>query len=265
MSFDYGLDDEPHIRYAIQRIKGDFGHDVSVDAAARRLHRVGRNDNLDTTRRLLWLNTTVAEEVRLTDNLIDSISSDDDTDAQVMQVEGQRLVDGNLISVIQSVQLNGETRVALPIPLARGTSMFVNDFPRLEGQVWLYENTSLTNGVPSDKTKAHLTATGAKNQSEKAAAVAPFDHYLILTSFYGSVLTKQSAAVEIDLQIARTDKAYRTIMDISMHSNGGLALYPFSPFEVVRPNSDVRTMGVSGSNNAEAVAGLSGYFAKIIG
>ena len=74
--------------------------------------------------------------------------------------------------VTQSVTLNGQTRVALSTPIARSTLATVPNQDRaanLVGEIYVYEDTALSGGKPTDTTKIHLTVEAGKNQSEKAS------------------------------------------------------------------------------------------------
>jgi len=82
---------------------------------------------------------------------IDSISSDNAGDIHDIIIVG---LDVNYNPVAaQTVTLNGQTRVAIPIALFRVTVIYNATSTATAGMLWVYVNTALTAGKPTDLTK----------------------------------------------------------------------------------------------------------------
>jgi len=94
---------------------------------------------------------------------IDSISSSDAGDTHDITIEG---LDINYNAVAaQTVTLNGQNRVAIPISLLRITKIYNATGTETLGAIWVYVDTALTAGKPTDLTKIrssiHRTAGSA--------------------------------------------------------------------------------------------------------
>lgn len=111
---------------------------------------IGHDNNIGTSIATIG-NNLGAVHTYSTSADIDSISSDDASDTHDIVIEGLD-VDYNNVAA-QTVTLNGQTRVALPTPLFRITSIYNDTTTPTLGIVWVYVNTALTAGKPSDETK----------------------------------------------------------------------------------------------------------------
>ena len=259
------LDGDPRIAYAISQILGDYGDTVSVATKKKVLRKFGRSDDIDTgSFKTVWMNTTIAEETLPASDLIDTISSSAAGDTQAVTIEGHTISGSNLTFVVQSATLNGQTKVVLSTPLARSTRVYNNGATDFAGDVAVYEDTAIVAGVPTDKTKVHLTASIGKNQSEKCATSVSSVDYWILTSLHAGVLTKTAATVEFELQIKLSGKVFRNVYDFAASSSSGTITLSLDPYIIVPKNSDVRMLATSSANNAEVEAGMNGFLAVIV-
>jgi len=102
--------------------------------------------------------------------IIDSISSADNTDTQAIELQG---LDSNYELVLQTVILTGQTRKALNTNLIRVLRMKNIGSTDLAGEVYCYENTALTAGVPTDTTKVRAAIVVGNNQTEMAVYTIP--------------------------------------------------------------------------------------------
>lgn len=168
--------------------------------------------------------------------------------------------------VTQDVTLTGQTRAALGTALARCTRVYVKEQNRatdLVGGVFVYENTSLTSGKPTDTTKIYLTVQPGKNQSEKASTSLSSTDYWILTSFRASVFDKTGGTIDCALQIRRPGSVFREVEDVvATADNNGI--FKFNPFLIVPKDSDVRLVATAAATGTEATGSIQGYLAEVV-
>lgn len=101
---------------------------------------------------------------------IDSISSSSTNDTLAILVQG---LDANTNLVTQTVTLNGQTRVALSTNLWRVFRAYNDNGTLAVGHVVIYENTALTAGVPTDKSKIRAIIHPEAQQTEMAIYTVP--------------------------------------------------------------------------------------------
>lgn len=115
---------------------------------------------------------------------IDSISSNNALDTQVIKLQG---LDENYELVTQEATLNGQTRVALTTPLRRVFRLKNDGLTDLNGYVYVYENTALTAGVPTDTTKVRAVIQNGFNQTLMAVYTIPAGKTGYLRDWYASI------------------------------------------------------------------------------
>jgi hypothetical protein len=243
-----------------------FGDEVSVDKKAKSLTKFGKSAALSTgSLQTVW--TVGGNETYVTTNSIDSISSSSASDEEQIYIEGHTVTgtgfDQQFTFVSFVVTLNGQTRVALPISLARVSLAYNNNGSPLAGRVVVYEDTALTNGIPTDATKIHIDIPLGFQESFKAATTFSNTDYYILTGGFGSVSGKTSGAADFYLEIREPGKVFRQVAAVSA-SNAGPWLIDLDPAVVIPKNCDVRVRVDSGSNNIVVFSSFQGYLAKVI-
>jgi len=138
---------------------------------------------------------------------IDSISSSNATDTEIISITGQT-ADGT--EVVQTATLNGQTRVALGTPLYRVYRAYNATGTPLVGHTVVYVNTALTAGVPTDKTKIRLVIHPGYEQTEMAVYTIPLGYTGYLVSFYASTSgASKSSNYVINLDTREPDKVFR--------------------------------------------------------
>jgi len=128
-------------------------------------------------------NLNLMSYVYSTTAAIDSISSSNSADTQVVVLQG---LNADLELVDQSVTLNGQNRVALTTPLLRVFRGKNNSATAFNGYIYVYENTAISSGVPTDKTKVRLVIQGANNQTLMAVYTIPIDRVGYMRDWYAS-------------------------------------------------------------------------------
>lgn len=93
---------------------------------------------------------------------IDSISSDNDTDTQDVMITG---LDENWDEVSQTITMTGQTRKDLDTPLIRVYRAINMGTVDIAGNVYIYPDTPLTTGTPTDTTKIRAMIRDGNNQT----------------------------------------------------------------------------------------------------
>lgn len=261
---------DPNIMQSIRIIENDYGDTVSVVAKKKNLFKFGRNTNVGTsaTGYTIWFTgQDQAHEtyVAANTNSIDSISSSSGSDNSgvTVTIEGHTETGSAKTFVSQTATLNGNTRVPLTTSLNRCTRVFVNGSQSNVGELYVYENTSLSTGKPSDTTKIHATVPATKNQTEKASTSLSNTDYWIITKFDASLLTKTSNVyAEVEIQVRLNGKVFRPICQPIAVGAGDSREFSFKPYLIVPKNSDVRLVAI-GSASCSVSGGMQGYLASV--
>lgn len=252
---------------AEREIQATFGDVVSIDRKAKSLIKFGKSAALSTNRETVW--DVGGHETYATANVIDSISSSSALDNQEVYLECHTVTgtgtDQQFTFLSQTVTLNGQNRVLLPTPVARVSLAYNNNGTDLAGAVYVYENTAIVGGVPSDLTKVHSKIGQGFQQNFKAATTFSNTDYYILTGGFGSVSNKQSAAADFFLEIKMPGKVFRQVAAVSANSAGGAWQVELDPAVIIPKNADVRVTCQTNTQGAEVYASFKGYLAKVIG
>lgn len=253
---------------AEREVRATFGDVISVDRKAKSLLKFGKSAPLTAgVRETIW--PLGGNEVYVFDNVIDSISSSSALDFDEIYLECHTVtgtgLDQQYTFLTQTVTLNGQNRVPLPVPVARVSRMFNNNGVDLIGQVYCYQDTAVVAGVPSDLTKVHAVIPQGFNQTFKAATTFSNEDYYILTGGFGSVSNKQAANVDFYLEVRTPAKVFRQGAATSASSTGGSWSVELDPAIIVPKNSDVRITCEASANGAVVYGSFKGYLAKVIG
>jgi hypothetical protein len=252
---------------AEREIYSTFGDEVSIDLKAKSLVKFGKSAPLNAlTRETIW--DLGGMETYVDSNLIDSISSSSALDNEEILLECHTVtgtgVDQQFTFLVQVVSLNGQNRVALPFPVARVSRVFNNNGTELAGAVYVYQNTAIVGGVPSDLTKVHAAIALGFQQNFKAATTFSNEDYYILTGGFGSVSNKQAANVDFYLEFKQAGKVFREGAAVSASSTGGSWVIDLDPAIIIPKNSDVRITCEASASGAVVFGSFKGYLAKVI-
>jgi len=248
---------------AEREIEQQFGQKVSIDRKAKSLIKFGKSAPLATgSLQTVW--TVGGNETYVSANTIDSISSSSALDTEQVYLECHTVDEsGNFTFLSQVVTLNGQNRVALPVPVARVSLAYNNSGTNLVGRVVVYENTALNNGIPTDVTKIHIDIPAGLQESFKAATTFSSSDYFVLTGGFGSVSSKTSGAADFYLEIREQNKVFRQVAAISGSAAGPWEI-KLDPAVVLPKNSDIRFRAETANNNLVVFTVFQGYLAKIL-
>ena len=128
---------------------------------------------------------------------IDSISSSNAGDTVDIEIQG---LDGNYDLTTQTVTLTGQTRVALSTSLIRVFRLKNVGATDLAGNCYVYENTTISGGVPTDTTKVRAMIANGNNQTLMAVYTIPAGYTGYMRDWYcSSSGAKKDSAFVVDL------------------------------------------------------------------
>lgn len=255
-----------NLSHAIGVIRSTYGDDVSIDAKSKTLYKFGRNPATNSST-FETVQPEGGDETYATTNAIDKFSSSNAGDTQEIVIEGHTISGGKLTFVTQTVTLEGQTEKALTTPLARVTRLYNNGSTPFAGDVYVYEDDTVSAGVPQTASKIHMKVAVADigEQSEKCSTSISNTDYLIITQFIGYCFDKTAETVEFigELrQVGTTNKVFRRVFSTA-GSDGRPTVIEFDPPFIVPKNHDIRVRAKT-AGVADVGASFNGYLAKVI-
>jgi len=239
------------LAHAIKSISDTYSDTVDIWEKGKVLNKFGYNPDLDTgVAETIW--NQGGNETLKTANDIDIIVSTNAGDTQDVVIEGHTISGSDLTFVTQTATLNGTTNVSLTTPLARVTRVYNDSSTDFAGDITVEDN----------GTSVHAKVSGStgQNQTKKCQTATSSVDYWIITSISGGVVGSVSATVQFELQVKLSGKVWRALYDFNSSDYTQVDL---STYIIVPPNSDIRIIGTSGTNNTEAVAAIQGYLAIV--
>ena len=246
-----------------REIQATYGDYVSIDKKAKSLIKFGKSAALSTnTLETVW--SVGGNETYISTNDISFISSSSASDTEQVTIEGHTVLNGEFTFVVQTATLNGQNAVGLTIDLARVSRVYNSDSTELVGRVVVYENATLSGGIPTDATKIHIDIPAGFQQSFKSATTFSNTDYFIMTGFYGAVSAKASAAVDFYVEIREAGKVFLPKGSFTASSTGGASDISLDPAIIVPKNADIRIRAETVTNNAIVFGIFKGYLAKVL-
>lgn len=255
----------PQLAYAMQVILNNFGDNVSIVTKSKFLIKFGKSSQVGTVNTtIMTLPSGVLNETYISDNLITTISSSNVNDVEPIVIEGHT-IDGNndFIFSTQTATLDGQNKVTLTTPLARCTRMYANGSNNLIGDIYAYQEDTITSGVPDTGSKVHCIIPSGVNNSLKASTTTSKNDYWIVTQFGATILEKNASFAEVALEIRQKGKTFRQSNIIGTSSGQQVVQY-FDPYLIVPSNADVRLVAKGGGANIEVAGFIEGYLAIVI-
>jgi hypothetical protein len=190
---------------------------------------------------------------------INTISSSNALDQQDVTIGG---LDINGTKTIQTVTLNGQTKATLTTPLWRVYRMINSDVTNqadrtigFNGNVYLYEDTAITAGVPDDPSKVKGYIFDGNNQTQMALYTIPkgFTGYIIGGSV--KMTKKQSAAVVYQTWFRQFGSVFRLIDTSALNSVGTGVSLGLNPIPQMIPEKTDIVLAAESDTNATGTAG----------
>ncbi len=193
-------------------------------------HKFGLVPNFGTTTGkgvVVWdgsdaLGLNQPEYIYSTAPIIDSLSSSDAADVQPILIVG---LDTNWNEVWQTVYLQGQIRVVLPIPLIRcyrgfnaGLGIEAVNFA---GTIYAYEDTPIVDGVPTDTTKVRAVVSIGRNQTLMAVYTVPAGKTAYIRKRFSSLANeKKDIASVLTVEARRFGGVFRVVDVFTLLSSG---------------------------------------------
>jgi hypothetical protein len=190
---------------------------------------------------------------------IDSVSSTDAGDTMDVDIEGLE-ADGT--EGTRTITLNGQNRVAISPPLFRFHRGYNSNGIVFAGHIIIYENGTLSGGVPTDKTKIKGVIHPEEQQTEMAIYTIPSDKTGYLLGGYASTAgANKSSNYVIQFRTRESGGVFRTQQKVAL-SDTGSSFIPFTyPIpQKLEPLTDVKAtaqMTATGGTGATVSAGFS--------
>tara|TARA_R110000764_G_C11029370_1_gene385300 strand:- start:15768 stop:16568 length:801 start_codon:yes stop_codon:yes gene_type:complete len=263
-----GTDSYIWVQQAINEVVRQDGRSVSVDLEQQSIHRLGRNLNMTAdVPNIIW-NVGTADEIlpAAGTNPIDRLVSSSASDTGTVELRGHTSdALGNKTFTITSVTITGQTPVVLTTPLHRVVDIIRTGTPKLVGNVFVYENTAVTAGVPGDLTKVHAKIDGALGyqRGNKAAITISSDVYFFITSWTFSVNRQQTGYCDFTLETKNINEVFREQAVASSSRDTGTDVITFRPFLIMKPNADLLVRGVASGTGIRSTTEISGVVASV--
>lgn len=246
----------PELKKAMEQAKQIYGKEYRFDSY---FTKFGKNLDVDLAWETVWL-TGGTEFLDFGNcNCIDSMSSSDNTDTQIVEISGTIQSGGQELGVVFTDTLTGQTPKVLNTPLHRINRLenFGSDFL---GTVYVYSGGAVTLGVPQVQDSIHLTISGNNNQSFKTAFSVPSNkHFIVDKLVFGVRATGPAAEVDFEIRVKEAGRVFKTKRFGTATSGTGTIPYDLQ-FLLVPGGSDVLVRAISDVNNAVVNASIIGYF-----
>lgn len=257
----YSGDVQNAFKLAQQEIYSSYGHVVRI--GRKSLSKYGRNPNVGTSEVDISWNGGV--EVHTFDNTITHISSANAGDTGTVYLEHTTISGGVFTFGTQVATLNGQNKVALSTPCAEVTRMR----GVTTGEVYVYEDTALTAGKPTDTAKIHNTLVPGDRSSLKCGTAVAGGNYFVMTSAYAAMgKASGSAAAEIRVKMANLGDTYLGNLDYTAFVTSITLSAPLNmeatEFQIVKPNSLVTMSAAASGGTLDIMGRFSGFFADIV-
>ena len=259
------------LEQAENEILQTFGDRVSFLGAGKSVLQYGRRTlALSSTRyTIMDAPDSVVNENLIQTNSINRISSTEGLDDQEVVIEGFTLQGDNQdkVFVSQTATLNGQNKVNLSTGLARVTRVYNNDSSDIAGNVYVYEDGTISLGVPQTDNDIHIELRGQGGQvaAKAATAVAQDEYLIILSSYFAIDRSESSGNADWRIEVAERDKVFLPVVEGTVRSAGDARDFIQYDAPIIVPkNGEVRMTGVASALGTNVFGWFSGFLASVI-
>lgn len=210
----------------------------------------GCNDGLGISKIPQYTYSTTAD--------IDTITSSDIGDAMDIEVQG---LDANWDLTVQTITLNGQLEVLLPIPLIRVFRVKNVGSVDLVGDVYIRTTGSgAAAGLPTDPTSVRAIIHAEDNQTQMAIFTVPMGYSLFITHGWASIARKKDCAIIIKIYQRTFGGVFRILHTLALNVNGTCSDHrPYQvPFELPEKADIAYVVASVSANDAGVSAGFHG-------
>lgn len=261
--------DDFAVRHAIEEVRSSY-NGVRVRPKWKTLNKFGRNEAVGTGgTTLMTLKSGQNAETYASGNTIGYVSSSSSADMGKTVVLEYHVTDGagNLTFGAQTMTLDatdGQVKTAIPTACFRVSRSCTYDATgqevSLTGDLYVYEDDTVSAGVPATAAKVHLIQPAGRQQSQKAATSISSVDYWVVTRVGSTIAEKTTTGADIRVWTRRLGQPFRAVVDESYINTGGPYALEESPYCFIIPaNSDVYMQGVSASGTIKMAGRMSGF------
>ena len=251
-----------------REVLSTFGDTIKVSDKAKTLRLLGVNVAASTAKETVWF--PGGSETYVTTNAIDTLSSSSASDTdQVIRVEGHTVVGTGLSAVYTFVSqlapvLTGQTKVVLATPLARVSYIHVHGVGSVPvGDIYVYEDDTITLGVPDTPAKIHQKIEAVHSNGEKAATTLSGTDYMLITHASFGVSKGASASVcDFVIEIREPGENFLHYYQATVSNTNAAYTASIDPGIIVPKNSDV-IITATASATIPVSAMFAGYLATV--
>lgn len=250
----------PFQQHSINLIRDQYS--VEVVPKNKTVLKFGQNLDVDNSNEetVMDLQGNERAETYVSTNAIDRIVSSDAGNTQTVTIEGHTISGGVFTFVVQTATLNGQTAVTLATPLARVSRVYNTGSTAFaaSSRVYVYEDSTISSGVPTDNTKIHIVVPQDENQSFKASTTFSNVDYFAISSVYGGVNKTTNSVVDFKLKVREVNGVFRTQIKWTAARDSSYVIPLEEQPLIVPPNSDVLITALPTANNTEVTAWFNG-------
>lgn len=235
------------------------------------LHKFGHSSNFDSGdgEIVIWdgvhadlAGPKITEYTYSTSADIDTISSSDAGDTQLVEVQG---LDSNWELTIQEVTLNGQTDVTLTTPLIRAFRVKNIGTTDFAGSVYLRTNGSAqTAGVPDVGTTVRAIVVGHDNQTQMAVYTVPDGYTLHVHHVWAGIIDNTDEQLQLELYVRNFEKIFRVQRTSVLSSSVGNYESPYviPVCYPARTDIEFKALHLGTTNGSQVSAGFHALLVK---
>ncbi len=185
---------------------------------------------------------------------IDSISSSDDGDTQVYEVQG---LDTNMAPLTQLVTATGQTRVALTTNLKRVFRVKNKGATTNAGDIYIFVNVATTLGVPNTLANVRAIITATLGQTQMAIYTIPLGKTGYMTQMWANLAIKQTSASHAYLWARENGESWKLKHPRGVTSTGDSHMgHGFAPYVKFEECTDLVIKADTTANASSVSAGF---------
>jgi hypothetical protein len=157
----------------------------------------------------------------------------------------------------QTITLQGQTKVTLDTALWRFNRAYNDNGTDLVGNIYIYEDTAISAGVPIDSSKVRGYISIDRQQTEQCIYTVPDNHYLFLDSIWSGISNKVSATAILSLHVREYGKVFRDRGTWAVTATGtGMSQLEWCQPRRYGPRTDLKLICEDTSANGVGIFGM---------